>query len=371
MKLVVVSFAPFIKKEGYLYAYSPYIKEMEIWAKYADEIAFVSPVLKNDDGLLLSKVNFPITKIFVTKAFYVKTFWSSVQAFQYSFWNFYQIFRAMRWADHIHLRCPGNLGLMACFIQIFFPNKVKTAKYAGNWDPNSIQPIGYRMQKWLLSNTFLTKKMKVLVYGSWEGMTKNIMPFFTASYFEKDKIQVDSRDFNKIIDFIFVGTLSEGKKPLYAIKIIEGLAKLGLSVKLSLYGSGTERSLLENYIAEHQLGEIVNLRGNFTHEEMKRVYQQAHFNVLPSKSEGWPKVIAEGMFWGCLPIASRVSCVPDMLDNGSRGLLLTMDFQKDIDLIYELVKDTELCKVKAKNGMEWSRKYTLDLFENEIKILLQ
>ncbi len=371
MKLVVISFAPFIKKEGHFYGYSPYIKEIELWAKHSDEIAFVCPILTKDNDLLISQIQFPISEIFVAKAFYVKSFWSSVKAFQYSFWNFYQLFRAMMWADHIHLRCPGNLGLMACLVQIFFPSKIKTAKYAGNWDPKSTQPIAYRLQRWLLSNTLLTKNMKVLVYGNWERMTKNIKPFFTASYREEDKIEVGSRDFDKVIDFIFVGTLSDGKRPLYAIKMIEELAKHGITVRLSLYGTGQEKSKLENYIAEHHLGGIVFLKGNFSHEEMKKVYQQAHFNILPSKSEGWPKVVAEGMFWGCLPIATRVSCVPDMLDYGKRGLLLTMDFDKDANLIYDLVKDKEACVKKAKEGLAWSRKYTLDLFESEIETLLQ
>ena len=47
-------------------------------------------------------------------------------------------------------------------------------------------------------------------------------------------------------------------------------------------------------------------------------------------SEGWPKVIAEGMFWGCLPIATRVSCVPNMLNNGKRGIILELTLQEDV-----------------------------------------
>jgi hypothetical protein len=31
------------------------------------------------------------------------------------------------------------------------------------------------------------------------------------------------------------------------------------------------------------------------------------------------KAIAEGMFWGCIPVGTAVSCVPFMLDEGKRG----------------------------------------------------
>ena len=70
------------------------------------------------------------------------------------------------------------MGLIGAIVNILFPNKQKTAKYAGNWDPKSKQPWSYRLQKWILSNTFLTKNMQVLVYGEWPNQTKNIKPFF-------------------------------------------------------------------------------------------------------------------------------------------------------------------------------------------------
>ena len=371
MKLAVISFAPFIKKDDHYYAYSPYIKEMEIWARHATEIAFVCPILKNDDGQLIAPIQFPIAKFFVVKEFNVKTFWNIIKALQYSFWNFYQLFQAMIWADHIHLRCPGNLGLMGCIVQIFFPSKVKTAKYAGNWDPKSKQPLAYRLQKWFLSNTFLTKKMQVLVYGEWEKSSKNVKSFFTASYTNEDKIEILPRNLDAPIDFIFVGTLSMGKRPLYAIKILQELQNKGIPCQLSFYGNGTEKTSLEDYIQNNQLEKLVFIKGNYSHQAMKKVYQEAHFNILPSKSEGWPKVIAEGMFWGCLPIATQVSCVPTMLDFGNRGLLLTMDVKEDAEMIYDLIQNQSIYKEKAEKSMLWSRKYTLDLFESDIKYLLK
>ncbi len=89
----------------------------------------------------------------------------------------------MKQVNHIHLRCPGNVGLLGCIVQVFFPSKIKTAKYAGNWDPKSKQPIAYKLQKWILSNTLLSKKIKVLVYGEWLKQTKNIKTIFRNFYF--------------------------------------------------------------------------------------------------------------------------------------------------------------------------------------------
>jgi len=370
MKLVVVSNAPLIKKENHWFAYGPYVKEMQIWAKYADEIAFCCPEWKQDNGLLISPIPFNVSKTFLLSDFNIKSGMSAFKAFFQSIYNFCIIFKAMFWANHIHLRCPGNIGLLAAVAQIFFPHKVKTAKYAGNWDPKATHPLSYRLQKNILSNTFLTRNMQVLVYGKWEGSTKNIKPFFTATYKESDKKGVVPRALNGTIKIVFVGTLSSGKRPLYAIKLIQQLLRKGLPIELLIFGEGKERAALEQYISDEKLQNQVVLHGNQNAETIQEAYQQSHFVLLPSQSEGWPKVIAEGMFWACVPIATSVSCVPYMVDFGSRGILLEIDLEADVSHIQKLIQSPENYMEMALNGMEWSRKYTLDAFEQEIKLLL-
>lgn len=371
MKLLVISSSPFIKKGNDYFAYSPYAKELAIWAKYADEIAFTCPIWKQDNGLLISEISFPLAKIYEVKGFNVKTLKNTLLALLYSFFNCYLIFKSMLWADHIHLRCPGNIGLMGCILQIFFPHKTKTAKYAGNWDLKAKQPLSYRVQKWILRNTFLTKNMQVLVYGEWENSTKNIKPFFTASYFEKDKPVTLPRDLKGKITFTFVGTLAIGKQPMYAVQLVEVLFKKGFDVQLSVYGQGSERQKIENYINENQLESVIFLKGNQDQETIKKAFGESHFVVLPSLSEGWPKVIAEGMFWGCLPLASKVSCLPNMLDNGNRGLLLTLELKQDVVMIESILNNPDDYKEKALHAIEWSRQFTLDVFESEIKKLMR
>ena len=142
-------------------------------------------------------------------------------------------------------------------------------------------------------------------------------------------------------------------------------------MQLLLFGEGNEKFVIEKYIDKHQLRDYVIFKGNQNQDVIKKAYQQSHFVILPSKSEGWPKVIAEGMFWGCLPISSKVSCVPNMLDNGKRGLLLEMNFDEDEKQIQSLLKDNKLYQEKVSKAIDWSRKYTLDFFENEVRKLLK
>jgi len=368
MKLLIVSNAPLIYRDAKAFAYSPYIKELAVWEKYAD-ISFCCPIWESDRGLLITEIPFKVNHHYQLLDTNLNSLKQIIKSFIYNFYNLFVLFKAMKNADHIHLRCPGNIGLLGCLVQILFPNKNKTAKYAGNWDPNSKQPLSYRLQKWILNNAFLTRNMQVLVYGNWENQSKNIKSFFTATYSEKEKEIVLKSDLS-VIEFIFVGSLVVGKNPLYAIKLIQKLAENGRNVVLNLYGDGIERHNLEFYIKENQLEKYVFLQGNQNQEVIKKAYQKSHFVILPSKSEGWPKAIAEGMFWECVPVATKVSCVPFMLDFGNRGILIDMNLENDIIQIEKMLNEENVFASKSKLAANWSQTYTTEFFENEIKKLL-
>jgi glycosyltransferase involved in cell wall biosynthesis len=370
MKFAIITHVIHGKVSDNYFGYEPYVREMNLWLKNVSEVIIVAPLHTSPKSPIQEFYQHHKITFVTVKNFDITNLKRAIVSIVVIPKIVCKIYKTMKQADHIHLRCPGNIGLLGCFVQILFPSKPKTAKYAGNWDPNAKQPFTYKLQKWILSNTVLTKNMQVLVYGEWKNSTKNIKPFFTATYFGKDKIEVFPREFKSIISFLFVGTLSNGKQPLYAIQLIEKLYFKGYNVKLTLYGEGIERTMIETYISKHKLETIIVLKGNQNQETIKKAYLENHFVVLPSLSEGWPKVVAEGMFWGCLPIASKVSCVPNMLDNGARGLLLDMNLEKDLISIESILKHYNLYQDKANNAMQWSRQFTLDAFENEIKRLL-
>ena len=380
MKLVVISSAPIIKKENENFLYAPYEKEMKLWAKHTNLIQFCCPIWKEDKKLLIAPVSFKMDNVIELKEFDITTFSNTLKAIPLVFTSFIIIFKAMAKADHIHLRCPGNMGLIGSIVQILFPKKKKTAKYAGNWDPNANQPFTYKLQRWILSNTFLTKNIQVLIYGEWLHQTKNIKPFFTATYSNKEILTLNENNtellnksitqLNTPLQFIFVGTLSKGKQPLYAIQLIEQLIKKGKNVTFDVFGEGEMRNEIEAYIHNKQLEKVVTLKGNQSKETVLKAYQKSHFLILPSKSEGWPKVVAEAMFWGCLPLATPVSCVPYMLDNGKRGIVLKEDLEFDTNQLLETLKNEFMYKNMISEAQKWSRQYTTDTFDSEIQKLI-
>lgn len=370
MRFLIISHTPHIQKYDALCAYAPYVREMNLWLKHVDTVEIVAP--KITGAITNIKMAYAHNEIVFNKIPLIA--FTSVKKSLESLIKipiiFSTIFKACKRADHIHLRCPGNIGLLGCLVQIFFPKKIKTAKYAGNWDPESKQPLSYRFQKWILSNTQLTKNMQVLVYGHWQKQTKNIKPFFTATFSEKEKIKVEERNYNDALHFVFIGSLVKGKRPLLTIKIIEQLKKEGKNVFLELYGDGILKEELSDYVIENQLNDVVLFKGNQEVSTIKNTLKNAHFLILASKSEGWPKAIAEAMFFGTIPIATKVSCVPFMLDYGKRGILIDEDLDTSVHQIKNHLKDESRLKSMSKNASIWSQNYTLEAFEKEIVKLL-
>tara|TARA_R110002049_G_scaffold3795_5_gene27636 strand:- start:113867 stop:114976 length:1110 start_codon:yes stop_codon:yes gene_type:complete len=368
MRFLVITDAPTLKKEGHYTAYAPYVKEMDIWFGYVNEVTIISPT-SYGQKLLLSPFK-KVPKVISVPALHFISFYSVLKSMVLLPWLSYRLLVAMYKTDHIHLRCPGNIGLLGCFVQAFFPKKIKTAKYAGNWDTNAKQPLSYKLQKWILSNTFLTKNMTVLVYGAWENQSKNIKPFFTASYFDTEIKKPKERHYNGTLRFVFIGSLVYGKRPLLAIKTVEALVKQGQKVSLELYGDGVLRLELEQYVSDNQLETFVVLKGNQDKEIIKKTLQEAHFLMLFSKSEGWPKAVAEAMFFGTIPIATRVSCVPYMLDYGKRGILVASNLEAILNEINTHLKNQEALKRMSEAALNWSQNYTLDVFETAVSKLL-
>ncbi|WP_397362235.1 glycosyltransferase family 4 protein [Olleya sp. R77988] len=370
MRFLIITHVFHKPKNGQWFAYAPYVREMNLWLKHVDEVEIVAPKTEesiSEIDIAYQHNNITLTKIPSIALTNISSGLKSLIALPLIILRLYQ---ACRRADHIHLRCPGNIGLLGCLVQVLFPNKVKTAKYAGNWDPNAKQPLSYRIQKKLLSNTSWTKNMTAIVYGDWQNQTKNIKPFFTATFKNEDRLVVKPRVYSKNLNFVFVGSLVAGKRPLLAIQIVEALKNKGLSVTLDLYGDGILKPKLKQYTEDNNLSNIVRLHGNQTSQTVKIALKNAHFTILASKSEGWPKALAEAMFFGVIPVATSISCVPDMLDYGKRGILIEPTVKDAVSKIEAHLKLKTDLKAMSKLASNWSQNYTLDVFEEEIKKLI-
>ena len=121
MRFLVITNAPTLKENDSYVAYEPYVREMNIWSKYVDDMVIVSPTKYDGKLLTLSFNKQPL--VVSLKGLQFNSFNKVISSLLSIPLIFFKLFKECRKADHIHLRCPGNIGLLGCLVQIFFPKK--------------------------------------------------------------------------------------------------------------------------------------------------------------------------------------------------------------------------------------------------------
>jgi glycosyltransferase involved in cell wall biosynthesis len=96
-----------------------------------------------------------------------------------------------------------------------------------------------------------------------------------------------------------------------------------VAMPLTLAGDGPLRAALESQARELGISDSVHFVGAQSREEVAALMGRAVALVLPSRSEGWPLVIAESLGCGTPVVASRVGGIPEIVASDSGGILVT------------------------------------------------
>lgn len=366
--LIITCVHHFIQ-DGKYYAYGPYVREMNLWNQNKDKVTVLAPLITTHlPGKIDLAYDLPNLKFVSVPAYHIQSWPARFKALIQVPYILIKIFIEMWKSNHIHIRIPGNMGLLAMFVQVLFPWKFKSIKYAGNWDPESTQPLTYKIQRWIANSTSLTHHAKVLVYGNWPDSTSNVVPFFTASY-KKEEIEPFTKpSLRDKLRLVFVGAIYEGKNPEIGIYLSKILLDKGFDFEFIYCGDGIMRQELEELSSGLGLSNHVLFLGNVTATEIKEILKKSHFLIFISRTEGWPKAVAEAMFWGCVPFTSAVSCVPQMVGkNGERGILLQKDPREIFRAMLPILEDETLFFQKSNAAMDWAREFTLEKFQSEIE----
>ncbi len=100
-------------------------------------------------------------------------------------------------------------------------------------------------------------------------------------------------------------------------------------------------------------------------DELLAIYKSADVLVLPSRSEGTPRVLVEARAQGCPVIASRVGGIPSVIDDGIDGLLFEAgDADRLANLIQLLIDDEDKRTQLARNGIARVRSMTIEKFSD-------
>jgi hypothetical protein len=177
MRLLITSHVIHYRHQGRLYAYGPYAREIDQWADLFAEVEIASPCRNQappGDCLPFERANIAILP---QKEAGGETLWTKLGLLASIPGMVWGLGSAMRRVDAIHVRCPGNLGLIGAVLAPLFSRRI-IAKYAAQWNGGAGEPFSARLQRAILSSWWW--KGPVTVYGNWPGSPKHVIPFFTS-----------------------------------------------------------------------------------------------------------------------------------------------------------------------------------------------
>jgi glycosyltransferase involved in cell wall biosynthesis len=369
--LLIVSHVTHYQWADAFYAYGPYVREIDIWADLFPTVRVAAPLRMEEppaDCLPFSRANIHI----IPQPERGGDRWQD-KLFQFASlpWMLLQLFSAMRQADAIQVRCPGNLGLLGVLFAPLF-SRYRVAKYAGQWNGYKGEAWSYRLQRWLLQSKWWNAP--VLVYGNWRGQPAHIIPFFT-SILEREHLILarqcaPKKQMHHPLRVLFVGRLTREKNVHILLQAIQSLQVDGLEISCRIIGTGPmQEQLGAQVIAMNRLLSDV-LMGAMPFESVLEQYIWADVLVLASETEGWPKAIAEAMAFGVVCVGSNRGLVPQMLESG-RGLLVEPGDAKVLaDILRRVVANPDNFVSMSLEAAAWSQQYTLEGFKNAIPTVL-
>jgi len=159
-------------------------------------------------------------------------------------------------------------------------------------------------------------------------------------------------------DVLFVGYLKPVKN---ARLVVDGFAKfLGAhpDAHLTIVGDGELREDIEDAISTAGIESAATMTGAIDHRTTLEHIAGADTVVLPSSSEGDPRVVREAMQIGTPVVATPVGTVPDLIDDSESGLLVDESAVSVAAALERLYEDPALRERIATAAMETSEQWT-------------
>jgi len=371
VKLVIVSHVRHYKFNGRLHAYAPYAREVEVWADLFDEVAIAAPLSETEPAGDCAAIGRSNVQIVPQRELGGETWAAKIKLAWHLPAMVWELCRALRQGDAIHVRCPGNLGFLGAILAPFFSKHI-VAKFAGQWNSSPRDSLSVRVQRALLRSRWWHGP--VTVYGNWPHLPEHVIPFFssalTAEQIAGARFAAQKRIPDEARNILFVGRLSKSKNVDVLLAALAQLRTEGIPLKCRIAGGGPELSMLQELSGTLGLGDSVEFTGGVSFDRVLRLYEHSGILVLVSQTEGWPKAIAEGMAFGLVAIGSNLGLVPEMLGEGRGFVVPPRDIETLANTLRRILTSPEQHAAMRERAAVWSQGYSLDSLRESLRALL-
>ncbi|MFC1962407.1 glycosyltransferase family 4 protein [Chloroflexota bacterium] len=166
---------------------------------------------------------------------------------------------------------------------------------------------------------------------------------------------------------LFVGRLSEEKNVesllLAARKVLDRYPK----TLFLIVGDGQMRQKLEKFARELKVEPNVRFEGAISYENIPSYYQYCDLLVLPSKHEGWGRVVIEALSCGKPVVVSDTCGVSEFVAEAKGGFVFPVDNHEiQSEQLLHLLQNSELRTIMGERGKERVME-TMDINQNAHK----
>lgn len=221
--------------------------------------------------------------------------------------------------DVVHLHSFYPLIVTAWLYKIFHPKTKLVVTFHGmdiNLQVNKKNEKVFR---------FLSKKIDVAIPVGKE-VAKNVTEKLNIPIVKILPVGVNPAVFypepntQKIYDYLFVGSFFEVKGIDILYKSIQDLSK---EIRFCIVGNGEEYH--QKFTGLINEGYSIELKKDQDHEQLRSLYNQSKFLVLPSRSEGFATVIVEAMYCGTPVITSDIPQFKEQVVENENGFTFPLD----------------------------------------------
>lgn len=367
MKLVIISHTEHYKQaDGTIVGWGPTITELNYLAPDFEEIyhiAFLHQGTPPPSSLPYKSQN---VKFIPLKPVGGKGIASKLKIL----WNIPNILstvrKTLKQVDVFQLRTPTGIGVFLIPYLTFFTKKKGWYKYAGNWNQEN-SPLGYALQRWMLKK----QNRKVTINGSWPQQSNNCLTFENPCLTEDERevgLKITTqKSFESPYNFCFVGRLEDSKGVQRIIDAFSDFNNPDTVKTIHFIGDGEKKAYYQKQCLDLHISAIFH--GFLERQEVFEIYKKTQFLMLPSTaSEGFPKVIAEAMNFGCLPIVSAVSSIPQYINSNNGFIINPCTTAEMTKLLKEvLILNPEILKIKAIEAHKVAKDFTFENYLHRIK----
>lgn len=142
--------------------------------------------------------------------------------------------------------------------------------------------------------------------------------------------------------------------------------------KLVIVGDGPSLEGLKLKVKNKKFSDFIVFTGKLSQEEVKNIIKDCYVFVLPSLSEGLPRVLLEAMALSKPIIASNVGGVPEVVSDGISGFLFKpKDVQRLSNRLEYLIEEPELAKKMGEMGYSFVKaKFSNERYTQNFKLMI-